>query len=127
MYPPYWVSCEYKNSRHKNSEEKRKTKEKIMDKKVFEKLEKEENMMLDNESTELDPEKIQKVFDTNSQRFKEVAEWLHSLTKNSTEDDDESPDDAERECDLYEALGVESNEDIEEKLEDIAGGEYDED
>ena len=97
-----------------------------MNEKDFEKLEQEVEMMLDNENAELDLEKIQKLFDTYAQHFKEAAEWLRSRSKDSAEDECESPDNAEKECDLYETLGVENNEDFEEELEDIAGGKYDE-
>ncbi|MBO7329048.1 MAG: hypothetical protein J6W00_09795 [Lentisphaeria bacterium] len=97
-----------------------------MNEKEFEKLEHEVEMMLDNENAELDLEKIQKVFDTYAQHFEEAAEWLRSRSKDSAEDECESPDNAEKECDLYETLGVENNEDFEEELEDIAGGKYDE-
>ena len=92
----------------------------------FEKLEQEVEIMLNNEDTELDCEKIQKVFDTYAQYFKEAAEWLRSRSEDAAEDENESPDNAEKECDLYETLGVESDEDFEEELEDIAGGKYDE-
>ena len=98
-----------------------------MNEKDFEKLEQEVEIMLDNENAELDLEKIQKVFDTYAQHFEEAAEWLRSRSKDSAEDECESPDNAEKECDLYETLGVENNEDFEEELEAIAGGRYDED
>ena len=97
-----------------------------MNEKKFEKLEQEVEMMLDNEDAELDCEKIQKEFGTYAQYFKEAAEGLRSRCEDSAEDESESPDDAEEECDLYETLGVESDEDFEEELEDIAGGKYDE-
>lgn len=97
-----------------------------MNEKDFEKFEQEVEIMLDNENAELDLEKIQKVFDTYAQHFEEAAEWLRSRSKDSAEDECESPDNAEKECDLYETLGVENNEDFEEELEDIAGGKYDE-
>ena len=67
------------------------------------------------------------MFDTYAQHFEEAAEWLRSRSKDSAEDECESPDNAEKECDLYETLGVENNEDLEDELEAIAGGRYDED
>ena len=57
-----------------------------MNEKDFEKLEQEVEMMLDNENAELDLEKIQKLFDTYAQHFKEAAEWLRSRSKDSAED-----------------------------------------
>ena len=36
-------------------------------------------------------------------------------------------DNAEQECDIYEFLGVENEEDLKDELEAIAGGRYDED
>ena len=98
-----------------------------MNEKEFEKLEHEVEMMLDNEDAELEFEKIQKLFDTYAKHFEEAAEWLRSRSKDSAEDECESPDNAEKECDLYETLGVENNEDIEDELEAIAGRRYDED
>ena len=97
-----------------------------MNEKEFEKLEQEVEIMLDNEDAELEFEKIQKVFDTYAQHFEEAAEWLRSRSKDSAADECESPDNAEKECDLYETLGVENNEDLEDELEAIAGGRYDE-
>lgn len=98
-----------------------------MNEKEFEKLEHEVEMMLNNEDAELEFEKIQNVFDTYAQHFEEAAEWLRSRSKGSAEDECKSSDNAEKECDLYETLGVENNEDLEDELEAIAGGRYDED
>lgn len=42
-------------------------------------------------------------------------------------DDPQVDNCAEQECDIYEFLGVENEEDLEEEIEAIAGGRYDED
>ena len=97
-----------------------------MNEKEFEKLDREVEMMLNNEDAELDFEKTSKLFDV-SQHFKDASEWLRARCEDSADDESELPDNAAEECDLYETLGVEDNEDFEEVLEDIAGGEYDED
>ena len=50
------------------------------------------------------------------------------MDKFFSELDNELPEDnAEQECDIYEFLGVENEEDLEDELEAIAGGRYDED
>ena len=91
-----------------------------MNEKEFEKLDREVELMLNNEDAELD-------FDDVSQHFKDASEWLRARCEDSADDESELPDNAAEECDLYETLGVEDNEDFEEVLEDIAGGGYDED
>ena len=51
-----------------------------------------------------------------------------NMDKLFNELDNELPEDnAEQECDIYEFLGVENEEDLEDELEAIAGGRYDED